>query len=147
MKQLVYSISIHQPRDIVFQKLTDRALFPHWATPWGPDMICEGDWRQGEHVSYISQSEGGTKMHIETLVLDEMIRAHSVAMVNPQNVEVPLTDDMMRKWIGTEESYYLREESPSITTLEVVIVTDEAFEEMMSAWPKALQLFKELCEA
>lgn len=147
MKRLEYSISIIQPRDIVFQKLTDRHIYPQWTKPWGEDMTYEGEWRKGGHVSFIDAKQGGTKVVIEAFVLNEMIKAHHIAMVNAQNVEVPLTDDMMRKWIGTEESYYLTAESESRTTLQVVVVTDEAFEEMMGAWPKALELFKGLCEA
>jgi hypothetical protein len=31
-------------------------------------------------------------------------------------------------------------------SLEVVMLADEAFEEMMYAWSQALQLFKDVCE-
>jgi len=36
--------------------------------------------------------------------------------------------------------------SDTETKVEIVMITDEAFEEMMGAWTKALQLFKEICE-
>ena len=86
-------------------------------------------------------------MIIEKIIPNELIKAKHVAMVNPQNIEVELTDEMMRKWIGSEEIYSFKRENNTETTLEVVMITDEAFEEMMDAWPKALQLFKEICEA
>jgi hypothetical protein len=38
-------------------------------------------------------------------------------------------------------------EGDDYTTLEVVMLADEAFEDMMNAWTQALQLFKDECEA
>lgn len=76
-----------------------------------------------------------------------MLMKIDVAMVNPQNIEVALTDEMMQKWIGSREDYYFMRESDDVTTLEIVMPADEAFEEMMNAWSQALLLFKDLCEA
>lgn len=84
---------------------------------------------------------------VEQVVPNESIRMKHVAMVNPQNVEVGLTDDMMRRWIGSREEYHFKSEGDAETTLEVVVIADKAFEEMMNAWSQALQLFKEICEA
>ena len=70
-----------------------------------------------------------------------------MAMVNPQNVEIEITDDTIRKWIGSQENYYFKKESDTETILEVIMIADEAFEKMMDAWSKALQLFKEICES
>jgi len=53
---------------------------------------------------------------------------------------------MMRMWIGSEKHYLFKKESDTETTLEVVMVTDEAFEKIMQAWYKALQFVKEICE-
>lgn len=76
-----------------------------------------------------------------------MLMKIDVAMVNPQNIEVALTDEMMQKWIGSREDYYCMRESDDVTILEIVMLADEAFEEMMNAWSQALLLFKDLCEA
>ncbi|MDP1540212.1 MAG: hypothetical protein Q8L72_06120 [Moraxellaceae bacterium] len=77
-------------------------------------MTYEGEWKEGQHISFFDQTQGGTKVIVEHVVPNEAIKMKHVAMVSPQNMEVPLTD--------------------------------EAFEEMMNAWPQALQLFKDLCE-
>lgn len=147
VKKLAYSVKIKKPRDFVFTKITDKSVYPGWAKAWGEGMTYEGEWKEGGHISFFDQTQGGTKVIIEELVPNELIKAKHVAMVNPQNIEVGLTDDMMRKWVGSEETYYFKKESDAETTLEVVMMTDEVFEEMMGAWPKALQLFKEICEA
>ena len=146
MKELTYSIKINKPVDMVFRMITDKSVYPAWAKAWGEGMTYEGEWKEGGHISFFDKTQGGTKVLVEQLVPNTSIRVRHVAMVNPQNIEVGLTDDMMRKWIGSREDYYFRKESDTETTLEVIMTTDEAFEEMMNAWTKALQLFKEVCE-
>lgn len=147
MKKLTYSIKINQPQDFVFDKITDKSVYPDWAKAWGEGMTYEGEWKEGEHISFFDQTQGGTKVIVKEIVPNESIIMKHVAMVNPQNIETELTDDMMRKWIGSQENYYFKKESDTETTLEVVMIADEVFEKMMEAWSKALQLFKEICEA
>ena len=146
MKTLTYSIEIDAPPRVVFQTMTDKSVYPRWAKAWGEGMTYEGDWQEGGHISFMDQKQGGTKVLIETLVPDELIRARHVAMVNPQNIEVELTDDMMRKWVGSREDYFFKSAGENRTKLDVIMETDEAFEPMMDAWPTALQYLKELCE-
>lgn len=147
MKTLTYSIKINKPSDVVFQKVTDKSVYSDWAKAWGEGMIYEGEWKAGEHVSFFTKTQGGTKAIIEAIVPNEMIRLKHVAIVNPLNVQCEVTDDMMRKWIGSEENYYFRKESETATILEIVMVADEAFEKMLEPWSQALQFIKEICEA
>lgn len=147
MKTLTYSIIINKPQEFVFNKMTDKSVYPGWAKAWGEGMTFEGEWKEGEHISFFDQTQGGTKAVVEEIVPNASIKTKHIAMVNPQNIEVELTDDMMRKWIGSQENYYFKKTSETETTLEVVMVTDEAFEKMMATWSKALQLLKEICEA
>ena len=146
MKRLTYSIKINKPVNFVFEKLMDKSVYPAWAKAWGEGMTYEGEWKEGQHISFFDKTQSGTKVLIERIVPHETIKMKHVAMVNPQNIEVPLTDQMMRKWIGSREDYFFRKEG-DVTTLEVVMVADEAFEAMMNAWSQALQLFKSACEA
>ena len=147
MKTLTYALTIEKPRDFVFRKVTDKSVYPEWAKAWGEGMTFEGAWEEGEHISFFDHTQGGTKARIDEIIPNEVIKTTHVAMVNPENVEVPLTDEMMRKWVGSTESYFFKAISDTETMLEVVMTTDEAFEEMMQAWPTALQLLKEICES
>ena len=147
MKTLTYSITINKPQAFVFNKMTDKSVYPDWAKAWSEGMTYDGEWKEGAQISFFDQTQGGTKVVVEEIVPNELIKTKHIAMVNPQNIEVELTDDMMRKWIGSQENYYFKKKSETETTLEVVMVADEAFEEMMGVWSKALQLLKEICEA
>ena len=74
------------------------------------------------------------------------IKMTHIAMVEEGNKEVTEMDDMMKKWMNTKEEYYFTKVGENETNFEVRIVTDESFEEMMGAWTKALEYFKEICE-
>ncbi len=147
MKTLKYSIQINKPQELVFNKIIDKSVYADWAKAWGEGMTHEGEWKEGEHIAFFDNSRGGTKIIVKEFKPFEAIRAEHVAMVNPQAVEVELADDMMKKWIGSLEEYYFHKNGDDQTTLEVVVQTDEAFKEMMDGtWPKALELFKGICE-
>jgi len=147
MKTLEYTIGINKPVEVVFNTMTDKSVHPLWGQAWGEGMNYEGEWKEGEHIAFFDQSQGGTKVLIEEIVVNESIKTKHVAMVNPQAMEIELADEMMKKWIGSREDYFFTADDDSTTTLKVVMVTDEAFEEMMQAWPKALQYLKEICES
>ena len=146
MKQLIYSITITQPKNLVFGKMTDQSIYPEWAKAWGEGMTYEGEWKKGAHISFMDNAQGGTKVILEELEPNEYIKARHIAMVNPENVEVELTDDMMKKWIGSLEEYRF-EEKDDKTELRVTLTVDEAFQSMFdSTWPNALAYLKAVCE-
>jgi uncharacterized protein YndB with AHSA1/START domain len=108
MKKLTYSIKINKPVNLVFEKLIDKSVYPAWAKAWGEGMTYEGEWKEGQHISFFDKTQGGTKVLVEHVVPNETIKMKHVAMVNPQNIEVALTDEMMQKWIGSREDYFFR---------------------------------------
>jgi uncharacterized protein YndB with AHSA1/START domain len=146
MKTLKYSIQIDKPRKFVFKKIMDKSIYPQWAKAWGEGMTYEGQWEKGKHIAFFDNSQGGTKVIVEDILTNEYIKMKHIAMVDPETIEVELSNDMMKKWIGSLEQYYFHEDGKNQTTLEVIVKTDEAFEKMMSPWSKALQYFKEVCE-
>nr|MBI1230221.1 hypothetical protein [Cytophagales bacterium] len=148
MEVLNYTIRINKPQAFVFDKIMDKTVYPEWAKAWGDGMTYEGEWKKGGHISFFDHSQGGTKVLIEELDACEYIKAKHIAMVNPQNVEVAPTDDMMRKWIGSLEEYRFHNEGEEVTKVEIIMTVDKVFQEMFdNAWPKALRYFKEVCES
>lgn len=147
MKKITYSVVIDKPQEFVFDKLMDKTIYPDWAKAWGEGMTYEGEWKEGEYISFFDKTQGGTKAAIEELAVNKYIKMKHVAMVDPENFEVPLSDEMMKKWIGSREEYYFDKEGEETTLFRVEMEVDEAFEDMMKAWPKALGYFKEICES
>ena len=148
MRTFTYSTEINKPREFVFDKIIDQSVYADWTKAWGGDMTFVGDWKEGTNVTLMDKKRGGTKVLIEEFKPGEYIRAKHIAMVNSDNIEIELTDDNMRKWIGSVDEYYFEEESDYKTTLKMVLTVDEVFQQMYDdTWPKALQFFKEVCES
>lgn len=147
MITLTYTIDINKPADTVFATITNKSVYPKWAKAWGNGMTYVGEWKEGTHMSFFDNSQGGTKVLFEVLEPNTYIKAKHVAMVNMDNEEIPLTDDMMKKWIGSLEEYRFRKTSANSTSLEIKMTVDKVFKPMFdTSWPKALQYFKEVCE-
>ncbi len=147
MEILKYSIQIEKPQAFVFDKVLDKTVYPEWTRAWGEGMTYEGEWKKGGYIAFHDNSQGGTKVVIEDIQPSDFIKMKHVAMVNSAAEEIELTDEMMKKWIGSLEQYYFRKDSDTQTTFEVVVETDVAFKEMMDgAWPKALGFLKAVCE-
>ena len=147
MKTLTYTVEINAPVEKVFSKLTDHSVFPQWAKAWGEGMQSAGEWREGGNIHFTDTSGSGTKVVIEEFVPNELIKMKHIAMVENGDQEITEMDETMKKWIGSREDYFLTADENDVTTFKVVGEIDEAFEEMMGAWPQALQYFKEICEA
>lgn len=146
MQKFTYKIIINQPQEIVFKTMTDKSLYAEWAKVWGEGMSYEGEWQQGAHMAFFDQTRGGTKVVFEACEPYEYIRAKHIAMVDPQQHEIELTDEAMQKWIGTLEEYRFVPLDEQSTELEVTMTTDEMFKEMSDVWPQALEILKGLCE-
>jgi uncharacterized protein YndB with AHSA1/START domain len=147
MKTLTYNITINKSRDYVFNTLTDKSIYPEWSKAWGDGMTYKGEWKKGGEMSFIDDSQGGTKVILEEFKPHEYIKARHIAMVDADNNEKELEDDMMKKWIGSLEEYFFKIESNEITNLEIIMTVDKAFQEMFdTTWPKALKYFKVACE-
>lgn len=147
MKTLTYTITIKKPIDYVFNKMTDKSVYPDWGKAWGEGMTYEGEWSEGSYISFFDKSGQGTKAVIEKIIPNESIQMKHVAMVEAGNTEVTELDETMKKWIGSKEDYFFKSINDSETELTIIIAADEVFEPMMKAWDTALVYFKDVCEA
>ncbi len=146
MKTLTYSITIDKPKEFVFKKMIDKSVYPERAKAWGEGMKYEGEWKEGAHIAFFDETQGGTKVIVKELIPNELIKSEHVAMVNTEALEIDLSDEKMKKWIGSREDYYFKSGGDDTTIVEVVMTCDEMFEPMVNAWSKALEYFKEVCE-
>ena len=146
MKTLNYTVTINENPERVFHVLLDKSVYADWAKAWGEGMTYQGEWKKGGHVSFFDNKQGGTKVIIEEFIPPLNIKAKHIAMVDTNGNELEPSDEMMRKWIGSQENYQLSKLDEDSTRLDITVVTDPIFEEMMKPWNEALLLLKGLCE-
>lgn len=149
IKTLQYSIQIQKPQAIVFNTLVDKNVYNDWAKAFSPGTTMEGEWKQGAEILFFDPAHGGTKAVLTILEPYSRILATHIGMVDKDHQEYAEPyDEATQKWIGTTDDYtFHKEDNEETTTFKVEIQTDEMFQSMFDeSWPKALALFKELCE-
>jgi uncharacterized protein YndB with AHSA1/START domain len=145
MKELSYRIVIRASRERVWDDMLDPVLYREWAKAFSAGSRYEGEWKEGEYITFTDPSLGGTKAHIDDLVRPERIHATHVNIISKDGIE-DTESESARKWIGCTETYELREVGGG-TELRISVSTHEDYEKMFNdCWPKALELLKDICE-
>ena len=72
MEKLTYTITINQPQNLVFNKITDKSIYPDWAKAWGDGMTYEGEWKKGGNIHF-DNKQGGTKVILEEFKPNESL--------------------------------------------------------------------------
>lgn len=145
MKELRYDVSIDGTKEEVWNTLIGRESYEKWVKAFSPNSTYEGDWKEGEEMLFWDPNFGGTHATLETVKpFDSIVAVHTNTITKDGVRET--TGSMTEKWIGSKEEYHLHDEDGR-TKLEIVIRTDEAFQQMFdSGWPEALQNIKKLVE-
>ena len=145
MKRLSYSVEIHASQERVWDNLLDPDHYREWAGAFSPNSSYQGQWKQGDHITFTDPDLGGTKAYIEKLARPSIIRLRHVGVISRDGVE-DTESESARKWIGCTETYNLRELGDR-TELRVTMNVHEQFEPMFNdCWPKALGILMEICE-
>ncbi len=146
-KTYLFETIIKQPVETVYQIFLDPTMYPKWNTSWGAVQYVRGTWEVGQHLTFIDDQKGGTKVVVNSLIPNQLIETEHIAMVDRHHQEIELTDDMMRAWIGTQEIYSFASISEGTCLFRVTMMMDEAFAQMIhEGWSQAIQDFKALCE-
>jgi len=145
MKELRYEVLIDGTREEVWNTVIGRDTYDKWVKAFSPGSTCVGEWKQGAEMLFWDPNMGGTHATLDVCRPFESILATHTNTVTKDGVR-ETKGEMTEKWIGSKEAYHFVEDDGQ-TKLEIVIKTDEAFQEMFdSSWPDALQNIKKLVE-
>lgn len=145
MKHLYYQIEINASKSEVWNALIDLEKFKIWTQAFSPKSYFEGQWKQGEEISFIDADRGGTVAKIDEFIPYDRIVATHIATLTKDLVR-ETTGEFTENWIGTKETYVL-EENAGKTTLKIEMQSHPDFTEMFeNSWPKALKDLKKVVE-
>lgn len=142
MEKLKFNITINAPKEKVWDVLWNDHTYSAWTRPFdeGSRAVSE-DWEEGSRVLFIAGNGQGMYSNILKKVPGEYICFEHIGEYS-NGEELPPNDS----WSGSMESYTLNE-SGGKTELFVEVDMEEAHTNMMNeAFPKALQIVKELSE-
>lgn len=143
MVNLEFSIVIPTGAENVWEALTSHHLYPQWAKAFSVGSQFEGVFKEGETICFFDPALGGTEALVQKLVPHKRISLKHQAIFD-KNLKRDTESESAKKWIGSEEDYFLKEEYGS-TRVEVEVFIHEDHQNMFNkTWPKALELLKDV---
>ncbi|RMF59106.1 MAG: SRPBCC domain-containing protein [Calditrichaeota bacterium] len=144
LKQLQFSILIHAPVKVVWDKMLGAETYTRWTAPFTEGSYFEGEWDEGSKIKFLSPSGDGMIAEIAENRPHEFISIRHIGFI-VDGVE-DTESDSVRSWAPAYENYTFQEQ-PEGTLLTIDQDVTPDFEEYMKeVWPKALQILKQLCE-
>ena len=152
MQTLHYTVHIKAPINAVHDKmlgLSSKRSYEQWTAAFNPTSTYEGSWDEGGKIYFVGTDEKGNKGGMVSSV-QEHRAPHFVSIKHLgmlQGDKEITSGPEVEQWANSFENYSLSEENGG-TKVEVSLQTTADFEAYMNeAYPKALQVLKELCEA
>lgn len=141
MKQLQFSIHIHEPKEKVWDTLWQDATLREWAGMIDPGTHMVGALQKGNQVQFLSASGYGVTSLVEELIPGEFVLLRHSADTQDEGKQ-----ERDKQWTGGTESYSLTEkdENTTLTIAFDVPVELEAF--FLDTYPKVMEKIKLLAQ-
>ena len=148
MNKLNFSISIHAPKEKVWNIMLDQNSYRAWTEVFAPGSHYVGNWEKGSKILFLAPAKSGQMGGMISKIKEnrryEYISIEHCGIV--QEGKEDTSSEEVKAWAGALENYTLKENN-GITELLVEMDSAEDFENMFkNIWPKALQKLKELAE-
>jgi uncharacterized protein YndB with AHSA1/START domain len=137
-------VQIHAPEKKVWQTLFDDATYRQWASCFSEWSYAQTDWQEGSQAIFTDGSGGGLVGRILTSRAPNFleIQIEGELLQGQPSYDSPMAEAMK----GYIENYTLTEQD-GVTTLSINSdMGEDYYEDMSSAWDRALVKLKELAE-
>jgi hypothetical protein len=144
-KALTFSISIKAPKRFVWETMLGDQGYRIWTSAFGEGSHFSGSWDEGSKIQFLGPGgDGGMIAVIAENKPYEFLSIRHLGEIS-KGIE-DTTSEKVRAWAPAYENYSFAEANGG-TTVTVYLETSPEWEEfMLEAFPKALNLLKELCE-
>ncbi|MFT3734463.1 MAG: SRPBCC domain-containing protein [Rhodocyclaceae bacterium] len=144
VRRIQFSTTIHSPPATVWRVMTSPESYRRWAAAFMEGCYFEGSWEQGAKIRFLAPPGDGMVSEIAENRTNQFISIRHLGFTT-QGVE-DTTSEAIRSWLPAYENYTFVA-VPEGTKLVVDLDVASDFEQdMKDAWPKALDLIKQLSE-
>ncbi len=142
MKQMQFTVTIHAPKQKVWNTLWQDETLREWAGIIDPGTHMVGQLTQGAEVQFISGNGYGVTSFVKELALNEY-----VLLLHQADTQESGATEREKEWTGGQESYTLTETDGTTTLTAAFDVPPELEEYFTDTYPKAMECIKQLSEA
>ncbi|MFN5418352.1 MAG: SRPBCC domain-containing protein [Flavobacteriia bacterium] len=151
MERIQFQVDIQTSAQKVYENmlgLNDIKTYEYWTAAFNPTSTYEGKWEKGSKILFVGLDEKGKRGGMVSEVVEnkpsEFVSVRHYGFVDGDK-EVT-TGEQVEKWAGGFENYSFSEKD-EITTVLVEMDTIEDYKGYLEeAYPKGLDLLKELSE-
>jgi len=148
MKRLHFNIIIKAPVEKVWESMLGDSGYRTWTRVFSEGSFFRGEWKTGAKMLFLAPvegSEGGMVSRIKEAVPHSHVKIEHLGMF--ENGVEDTTSEKVKSWSGAEENYYFGKHADG-TELRIESDMDEQYVQFFEqAWPQALGILKQNCEA
>ncbi|PBJ11746.1 SRPBCC domain-containing protein [Flavobacterium sp. ACN6] len=144
METLEFKIRIKASAEKVWSVLWNDETYRKWAGVFYEGSYAVSDWKEGDKVQFLGPDGGGMNSIIETKIPNEYIAFKNAGEIKDFK-EQPLNEES-KQWLGAMETYRLIQDDEFIDLICQVDVVEQHLDYFKNAFPKALEIIKELSE-
>jgi hypothetical protein len=146
VKRIQFAATINAPVPTVWRLMIGPGSYKRWASAFAEGTYFEGSWEQGARIKFLSPPSGdGMVAEIAQNRKNEFISIRHVGFLT-KGVE-DTTSESVRAWAPAYENYTFISVPEGTNLIIELDVLGEWEQYMNEAWPKALDLLKQLSEA
>lgn len=143
-KTLTFQISIAAPRALVWDTMLDTEGYKAWTAAFCEGSHFTGSWAQGAAIRFLAPNGDGMVAEIAENRPHEFVSIRHLGEISGGVADT--TSDKVRAWAPAYENFAFADIDGG-TRVEVSIDTVPEYEQyMLTTYPKALELLKQLCE-
>ncbi|RYE53502.1 MAG: SRPBCC domain-containing protein [Sphingobacteriales bacterium] len=149
METLRFAISIKAPAEKVHRLMLAEDTYRQWTSAFNPGSTYKGTWEKGSKILFVGTDKEGKEDGMVSRIKEHVPAAFvSIEHIGMLDGGQEITSGpSIEEWVGALENYRF-EERENDTLLSIETDTTEQFKSYFeTAWPKALQKLKEICEA
>lgn len=142
-----FNINIQASPERVWNTLWEDQNYRAWTAVFYPGSHTEGELVEGGRIKFLSPEKDGMIAEIRSCKPPLEMKFRHIGMID-KGKEI-LEGSMIEQWGNALEEYYLTP-SNNGTALKIVLemqAVGDVVEDLLKAWPKALDKVKELAEA
>ena len=144
-KRIQFTAKIKAPASVIWHHITDLESYQQWASAFAEGSYFQGSWKQGSKIKFLAPSGDGMVSEIAESRANEFISIRHLGFI--ANGVEDTTSEAIRAWAPAYENYTLLPTTGGTTMVVDQEVAAEWEEYISQAWPKALEILKELSEA
>lgn len=143
--RIQFTVTIRANPAVVWHHITAIQSYKHWTSAFADGSYFEGTWDLGSRIQFLSPSGDGMVAEIAERRQNEFISIRHLGFI--ANGIEDTSSDAVTAWAPAYENYTLLQMSEGTKLVVDQDVAPEWQEHLSTAWPKALDLLKDLCES